>query len=105
MEGYSVSKLEIGQQYLAIEPAYSFELAGEIVTFEEKRLEIEVIEKPEFVEVIDGAEQREEKLPKHLLCDEWHNVRNLQTGKVQWLNSEIYKINLLTDGFPSNEIK
>lgn len=88
--------MQIGQKYLAVSPATSFDdVDGSLVEFPEKRLQIEVLPKPEKVMVDDGETRTIEPLPSHLKSDDWYNVRNLQTGRTHWFNPHDYKLTLL----------
>lgn len=85
--------MDIGKRYLAIMPASSFEgLDGEVVFFEEKRLKIEVLPKPQIVEVFDGINTTVENLPEHFKGNDWYAVKNLITGHRHWLHSKNYQI-------------
>ncbi|MGP4943227.1 hypothetical protein [Pseudoalteromonas nigrifaciens] len=89
--------MKIGQQYLATQQAHSFvDVNGERIEFEQRALAIEVLPKPEMVEVDDGHTTVVEPLPDHLKCDEWFNVRNLNTGRVHWLNTLSYEVSDLS---------
>ena len=89
-------KMEIGKKYLAIQAAHSFgEIDGECVEFKEKRMELEVLPKPERVIVSDGETEVCEPLPKHLKSDDWYNVRNLKSGNTHWFTPLNYQISEL----------
>ncbi|SUJ08579.1 hypothetical protein [Shewanella morhuae] len=78
--------MDIGKRYFAIMPASSFEgLDGEVVFFEEKRLKIEVLPKPQINTTV-------ENLPEHFKGKDWYAVKNLITGNRHWLHSKNYQI-------------
>lgn len=83
--------LEIGHVYQVVKPAFSFgEIDGVMVDFPEERFEIEILPKPQTVNVYDGETEVCEPLPEHLAQSDWYNVRNIHTGKRHWLNSGGY---------------
>lgn len=88
--------LKEGEKYLAVKPAYNFDgPEGELVEFEEKRLEIEVLRKPETCIVDDGLSQIEEPLPTHLKSEDWYFVRNLKTDRKHWFYPREYHLTTL----------
>lgn len=88
--------MEIAKKYLAVLPEMSFQgLEGEIVTFPKKIIKIEILPKPDEVIIDNGSYRTTEKLPKHLKSDNWFAVRNLESGKFQWLCSDEYEISEL----------
>jgi hypothetical protein len=88
--------LEVGKKYLAIKPAHSFgEIDGVNVDFDEKRIEFEVLPKPDTVMVCDGETEEEEPLPIHLAQSDWLPVRDLKSGSRYWFNPAEHQVNEL----------
>jgi hypothetical protein len=89
--------MEIGSKYLAVQAYQSFEDdEGNLVQFEEKRIELEVLPKPERVIMSDGQCEVEEALPDHLKQDDWYLIRNLKTERTHWFCSNGYQIKAIT---------
>jgi len=85
--------MDIGQKYLAVSEAYSFEdLDGSLVEFPERRREFVVLPKPEKVITDDGEHKTIENLPEHLKSEDWFLIRSLETGRKSWFNPLNYTI-------------
>lgn len=89
---FHVVMMEVGKRYTVIKPAHSFgEIDGELVNFEETRMDLEVLPKPSTVVVFDGYSENTEPLPDHLAKDDWYAVKYACSTKSKvkpfWLNT------------------
>jgi len=89
---FPVIRMEVGERYTVIKPAHSFgEIDGELVNFDETRMDVEVLPKPSTVVVFDGYSESTESLPEHLAEDDWYAVKYACSTKSKvkpfWLNT------------------
>lgn len=85
--------MNIGGQYRVVIPAHEVVISDDdIARFDEKILNIEVLEKPEFVMAVDGRDEELIPLPEHLKWESWYCVKNLDTGLIHWLHGPSYQI-------------
>ena len=83
-----------GKAYIAIQPAHFFgDIDGEDVSFDDKKVLVKVLPKPNRVIVeSDCGSKTEEALPAHLQTSDWYWVLNLVTNRTNWLNSTVSTI-------------
>lgn len=93
MLSFPVVTMIAGERYTVVKPAHSFgEIDGELVNFEETRMDVEVLPKPVTVLVCDGHSETTEPLPSHLAQDDWYAVKYVCASKNKvkpiWLNTK-----------------
>lgn len=82
------SDIKIGKRYSATKPSENWgNIDGWDVAFNESLLRVEVLPKPDNCYDDEGLVD----LPEHLNSPEWFWIKNIETGREHWINTEVYK--------------
>lgn len=81
------SDIKVGRRYSATKAPEDWGIIdGQHITFDEKTIRVEVLPKPDVFFGEDGVVA----LPEHLNSPEWFWVKNINTDREHWINSDVY---------------